>query len=117
MTVKLDARPDDRGTLIRQAVRTLRQRWYVIAGAEYDAQAATTRPDLPDEDVTRLRAQMRACLDGHGGEVSARSRAAALGRAYLALDATGRKRFLSLLATDFDVPEDALRTEITMVLG
>jgi malonyl-CoA decarboxylase len=108
MTVKLDARPDDRGTLIRQAVRTLRQRWYVIAGAEYDAEAATTRPDLPDEDVTRLRAQMRACLDGHGGEVSARSRAAALGRAYLALDATGRARFLSLLATDFDVPEDAL---------
>lgn len=116
MTVKLDARPDDRGTLFRQAMRTLRQRWYVIAGADYDAEAATTRPDLPDDDVTRLRAQMRACLDGHGGEVSARARAAALGRAYLALDATGRRRFLKVLATEFDVVDadvtaavDALR--------
>ncbi len=41
---------------------------------------------------------MQACLEGRGGEVTARARAAALGQAYLALDATGRERFLRLLA-------------------
>lgn len=56
-----------------------------------------------DGDVRRLRDQMRACLDGRGGEVSARGRAAALGQTYLGLDALGRERFLRLLAGAFDV--------------
>ena len=47
--------------------------------------------------------RMRACLEARGGEVSGRARAAALGRAYCGLDATGRERFLRLLATEFDV--------------
>ena len=37
---------------------------------------------------------MRACLNGRGGEVSARNRAAKLAQAYLALDAEGRLDFL-----------------------
>ena len=37
-----------------------------------------------------IEAQMRACLNGRGGEVSARNRAAKLAQAYLALDAEGR---------------------------
>ncbi len=108
MNVRLDPKPEDRGNLLRQALRTLRLRWEVIAGAEYDASAASTRPDLPDDDVERLREQMRACLEGRGGEVSARARAAALGQAYLALDASGRERFLRVLAEDFDVASDRL---------
>ena len=55
-----------------------------------------------DGDIRRLRDQMRACLDGRGGEVSARGRAAALGQTYLGLDALGRERFLRLLAGAFD---------------
>jgi malonyl-CoA decarboxylase len=112
MNVRLDPKPDDRGNLLRQALRTLRLRWEVIAGAEYDASAASTRPDLPDDDVDRLREQMRACLEGRGGEVSARARAAALGQAYLALDTSGRERFLRVLATDFDVADDALAAAV-----
>lgn len=50
--------------------------------------------------------QMRACLDGRGGEVSARNRAAKLAQAYLALDAEGRLDFLRALAA-FDA-DDAL---------
>ncbi|HYI83563.1 MAG TPA: malonyl-CoA decarboxylase [Acetobacteraceae bacterium] len=50
-----------------------------------------------------IEAQMRACLNGRGGEVSARNRAAKLARAYLALDAEGRLAFLrSLSAFDSD---------------
>src|SRR3546814_18859648 len=41
------------------------------------------------------------CSSDLGGEVSARARAAELGRSYLALNATGRHRFLSLLAEEF----------------
>ncbi|HEY0266761.1 MAG TPA: malonyl-CoA decarboxylase family protein, partial [Rhizomicrobium sp.] len=46
-----------------------------------------------------IAAQMRACLDGRGGEVSARNRAAKLAQAYLALDEEGRTAFLHTLAT------------------
>lgn len=59
-------------------------------------------------DIRRLRDQMQACLEGRGGEVSARARAAGLGRTYLSLDELGRERFLRLLAGAFD----ADRTEI-----
>jgi malonyl-CoA decarboxylase len=46
---------------------------------------------------------MRDCLDARGGEVSARARAAELGRTYLALSPLGRERFLRVLAEEFDV--------------
>jgi len=42
--------------------------------------------------------QMRACLDGRGGEVSARNRAAKLAQTYLTLDPEGRIEFLRTLA-------------------
>jgi malonyl-CoA decarboxylase len=90
-------------SLLDRALRNLRHAWHSIAGTAYDAQAASLRPDLPQEDVAQLRAQMRACLEPRGGEVSARTRAAALGHVYLALDKTGRHRFLKVLAEDFDV--------------
>ena len=104
-----------RGFLDR-TLHNLRNAWQAIAGSAYDAAAASMRPHLPDEDVERLRDQMRACLETRGGEVSARARAAALGRAYLALDEQGRPRFLRVLAEEFktdpaavDAAVDALR--------
>ncbi len=51
---------------------------------------------------------MLSCLDGRGGEVTARARAADLGRTYLLLDAGGRERFLRLLADEFDVDHDEI---------
>jgi malonyl-CoA decarboxylase len=48
-----------------------------------------------------LRAQVVDGLEAKGGEVSARGRAAELGRAYLGLSAKGQRRFLHLLATEF----------------
>jgi malonyl-CoA decarboxylase len=94
--------------LLRQAFRSLRARWQVIAGSEYDAEQASDRPDLPADDADRLREQMRDCLEARSGEVTARARAAALGQAYLALDATGRERFLTILARNFDVDNRAI---------
>lgn len=63
---------------------------------------------LPDSDLDKLRRAIDACLEGRGGEVSARSRAAELGRAYLVLDQEGRRRFLGLLAREYDVDNVAV---------
>ncbi|CAA7626891.1 malonyl-CoA decarboxylase [Magnetospirillum sp. SS-4] len=74
--------------------------WREVAGPGGDDLASLV-PDLPDSDLESLRQQMRACLAARGGEVSARARAARLGRAYLSLSADGRARFLRLLAGEF----------------
>ena len=50
------------------------------------------------EEDDSIEAQMRACLAGRGGEVSARNRAAKLAQTYLTLDADGRRAFLVTLA-------------------
>jgi malonyl-CoA decarboxylase len=57
-----------------------------------------------DDDIP---AQMRACLAGRGGEISARNRAAKLAQAYLGLDEEGRRGFLRELA-GFDSDLDAV---------
>lgn len=69
-------------------------------------------PELSKSDLVILREKINACLVGRGGEVSARSRAAELGRAYLTLNNKGKKRFLELLATEFDVDHDAINTAL-----
>jgi malonyl-CoA decarboxylase len=63
-------------------------------------------------DPRSLRALMAECLEARGGEVSARMRAAELGKAYLELDADGRRRFLEILAREFAVDETALAAAI-----
>ncbi|MFA7430551.1 MAG: malonyl-CoA decarboxylase [Rhodospirillaceae bacterium] len=88
--------------------------WRGLMPARTEDIADDLRPDLPVADVEKVRAQMDACLDGFGGDVSARSRAAQLGQAYLSLDPTGKERFLRLLAeaynTDHDIVRSAART-------
>ncbi|RAU21481.1 malonyl-CoA decarboxylase [Paramagnetospirillum kuznetsovii] len=81
--------------------------WREVARADGDEMPSLS-PDLPDSDMDGLRRQMRACLAARGGEVSARGRAAALGRAYLSLSGVGRIRFLRLLAVEFGPDRDAL---------
>jgi malonyl-CoA decarboxylase len=69
--------------------------------------------DLPDGDLQKLRKRIDACLEGRGGEVSARTRAAELGETYLVLNAGGRKRFLELLAREYDVDNQAVEAAMT----
>jgi malonyl-CoA decarboxylase len=86
-------------------LRSLRLAWRDIASS---ARTAAPRPELPRDDVERLRQRLRDCLEGRGGEVAARARAADLGRTYLALNDTGRERFLSVLASEFDIDRGAV---------
>src|SRR5919206_3397565 len=85
-----------------RTLANLRNAWREIAGSARGVLSGAPRPDLPEDDVARLRQQMLSCLDGRGGEVTARARAAELGRTYLALNEAGRGRFLRLLAEEFD---------------
>jgi malonyl-CoA decarboxylase len=73
-----------------------------IANVWRDMAAAVSRDE--DDDIP---AQMRACLTGRGGEVSARNRAAKLAQAYLGLDEPGRRGFLRELA-GFDSDPEAV---------
>ncbi|HXZ01389.1 MAG TPA: malonyl-CoA decarboxylase [Stellaceae bacterium] len=89
-------------------LRSLRTAWRDIAAQARGALARAPRPDLSREDTERLREQLHECLATRGGAVSARARAADLGRTYLALNETGRERFLMLLAREFDIDQAAV---------
>ena len=91
-----------------RTLANLRIAWRDIALSARGVLARTPRPELSGDDIGRLREQMASCLDARGGEVTARARAADLGRTYLALDAEGRERFLRLLAGEFDCDRAAI---------
>ncbi len=77
----------------------MRSAWRDLTSAGRLPSPPPLRPDLPDDDLPGLQRQIAACIKGEGGEVSARARAADLGRAYLALSPAGRTRFFSILAS------------------
>ncbi len=99
-------------TFLDRTIGRLRGAWRDIAAQTFGQRAAQPRPDLPDDDAERVRRQMQDCLEARGGEVSARARAAELGRAYLGLNGAGRLRFLKLLASAYDVDRAAVDTAV-----
>lgn len=89
--------------------RTLKQFRRVLRFAGTDRSAnlfSAVSEDLPDDQLPAVRAHVDACLEGRGGEVSARARAAELGEVYLTLSSTGRRRFLRILTDEYDVPAE-----------
>lgn len=82
--------------------------WHELVSSRAPDLVENIQPALPADDLGRVREQMNACLEAKGGEVSARARAAALGKAYLRLDPEGRRRFLTVMAADFDVDRAAV---------
>lgn len=104
----LEPAPPAQPGFLDRALDNLRSRWREIAASARGVVGAPPRATLPKEDADRLREQIEACLDGRGGEVSARARAAQLGRTYLALEPQGRRNFLVMLARDFDVDRNAV---------
>ena len=79
-------------SLLDRAIRRITTVWRDMASGPVDEPIA---------------AQMRACLDARGGEVSARNRAVKLAETYQQLDDAGRKDFLRTLAS-FDSDADAV---------
>lgn len=84
--------------------------WRDIAGSRNEKGVST---DLSAEgDAETLQEQMQACLEGRGGEVTARANAARLGRTYLDLDKVGRARFLRILAEKFGADAEAVNVAV-----
>ena len=102
-------------SFLDRTINNLRDGWRAIAGTSYDLSTAMARPNLPDSDLSTLRTQMLACLNNKGGEVSARAEAAKLGQVYLALDEKGRRRFLSVMAQEFDTDQVKIDAAIDAV--
>ncbi len=50
------------GSFLDRTIESLRSAWGDIVVS------SVPHPDLPADDAERLRAQMRACLEGRGGE-------------------------------------------------
>src|SRR5882757_7382294 len=73
---------------------------------------APLRPDMPDDDIPRLKSRVDACLEGKGGETARRARAAELGQAYLSLSPAGRRKFLLTLAQDYGLPREAAMARV-----
>jgi malonyl-CoA decarboxylase len=89
-----------------------------LAGAWREVAAGAARsvglsgPGSPARDADALERLMAECLEARGGEVSARLRAAELGRAYLDLDGPGRRSFLEVLARRFAADTPAVERAI-----
>jgi malonyl-CoA decarboxylase len=90
-----------------RTLTNLRSAWRDIALSARGVLNRGPRSELAADDA-QLRQQMLQCLDGRGGEVTARARAAELGRTYLLLDRRGRGRFWQIMAAEFDVDHTAV---------
>ena len=102
----LDRTVDRLGRMLRSAAGEARVR---LTGQ--------VRPELPEDDVARLRRQIDTCLSARGGEVSARARAAELGATYLGLAPTGQARLLLLLAEEYGLDKARLDDAIARYLA
>ncbi len=94
--------------VFREALDNLNRLWRGMAAPFFEDDKLELDPALPPEDAQRLRELIRQCLAARGGEVSALGRAARLGRLYLGLNPTGRRRYLEILAHDFPADRKGL---------
>lgn len=95
-----DVRDERSGTFFERTLTNLATAWRdVAAGAARTVGWSVPQDGVGDEKA--LRKLMQDCLEARGGEVSARGRAADLGRRYLTMDQAGRMRFLTILAQEF----------------
>ena len=94
-------------SLFDRTLQRFRRSWR-LSGSDPSPLKDAVSPELSDDDVLRLRGQIDECLGARGGEVSARARAAELGETYLVLAPEGRKRFLEVLAGEYDTNPTAV---------
>src|SRR5471032_1045966 len=85
-------------TGIARTISRLRDRWRDIAESAHHVIARHPQAELSRRDFERVREEIVACIEGRGGDVASRARAAALGQTYLGLADAGRRQFLSVLA-------------------
>jgi malonyl-CoA decarboxylase len=95
-----------------RTIERLRNAFVDTARGAREVVGAPLRPDLPNDDIPRLKSRIDACLEGKGGETARRARAAELGEAYLSLSPAGRKKFLLTLAHDYGLSREDAMAEV-----
>lgn len=108
---------DAEGSFWDRALRQMSGAWQEIAEAALVRVAGKVRPHLPDDDLARIHERVAECIAARGGESLARARAAELGHTYLGLDRNGRRRFLLLLAREFDIDTGEVEAEARALLA
>lgn len=107
---------DERENFWDRALKQLSGTWQDVADAARIRTGGRIRPELPDDDLERLRAQVAECVASLGGEVLARARAAAIGNSYLSLDPVGKRRFLAMLVRDFEIDLQTVESEANAMI-
>lgn len=101
--------------LIDKTIANIWKAWDELSSSTAHYISGKPRPDLPQDDLTRVMAEVADCIKGKSDEASLRARAAAIGKTYLELNEDGRRKFLRALAADFDVNRQLVDEKIKLV--
>ena len=101
--------------LIDKTIANLWRAWDELSSSTAHYLSGKPRPDLPQDDLIKVMAEVADCIKGKSDEASLRARAAAIGKTYLELNEDGRSKFLRALAADFDVDRQLVDEKIELV--
>jgi len=101
----------------RASIVNLMRTWRGLKSTARHAIKGEVHPDLPKEDMEYLHRRMTECVEGKGGEVSARARSAELGHIYMHLNKKGKDRFLKMLGRDFNLEDDRVIAHLKKFKG
>ena len=101
--------------LIDKTIANLWKAWDELSSSTAHYISGKPRPDLPQDDLIKVMAEVADCIKGNSDEASLRARAAAIGKTYLELNEDGRSKFLRALAADFDVDRQLVDEKIELV--
>jgi len=97
---------------VERTLSNLALAWRDVAQGAARSVGLKLHRNSKDGDAEALAALMRECLEARGGEVSARIRAAELGKAYLELSPDGKKVFFEVLGQRFATQRAAVERAI-----
>jgi malonyl-CoA decarboxylase len=92
-------------SFINRTLKRVRNRWSEIGSNPKEKDDLHISPGLTDKELKEIAKLIDQSLTARGGEVSARSIAARIGRAYMTLNNSGKEKFFRLLATQYDVDD------------
>ena len=101
--------------LIDKTIANLWKAWDELSSSTAHYISGKPRPDLPQDDLIKVMAEVADCIKGKSDEASLRAKAAAIGKTYLELNEDGRSKFLTALAADFDVDRQLVDEKIELV--
>ena len=101
--------------LIDKTIANIWKAWDELSSSTAHYISGKPRPDLPQDDLVKVMAEVADCIKGKSDEASLRARAAAIGKTYLELNEDGRSKFLRALAADFGVNRQLVDEKIKLV--